>query len=56
MGVDDKNYRLENENRLNFRLFRNISIDAKLNIQYDEQQKPWVVYDYSTFLRLSLFY
>jgi len=56
MGVADKTYLLENENRLNFRLFRNVSIDAKINIQYDKQQKPWVVYDYSSFLRLSLFY
>ncbi len=56
MGVPDHSYSLENENRINFRLFRNISVDVKFNISYDETKKPWTVYDYTTFLRLSLFY
>ena len=56
MGVPDHTYRLENENRISFRLFRNISLDVKFNTFYDEAEKPWVVYDYTTFLRLSLFY
>ncbi|MDY0152611.1 MAG: DUF481 domain-containing protein, partial [Candidatus Cloacimonas sp.] len=56
MNTSESTYRLENENRLNIRLFRNISIDVKMNIQYDKVTKPWVVYDYSSFLRLSLFY
>jgi hypothetical protein len=56
MGVPDHSYSLENENRINFRLFRNISLDVKFNISYDESKKPWTVYDYTTFLRLSLFY
>lgn len=56
MSTAESSYRLENENRLNIRLFRNISIDMKMNIQYDKEIKPWVVYDYSSFLRLSLFY
>lgn len=56
MGEPDHSYSLENENRINFRLFRNISLDVKFNISYDETKKPWTVYDYTTFLRLSLFY
>ncbi|MEN6445423.1 MAG: ABC-type transport auxiliary lipoprotein family protein [Candidatus Cloacimonas sp.] len=56
MGVPEHTYRLENENRISFRLFRNISLDVKFNIFYDEAEKPWTVYDYTTFIRLSLFY
>ncbi len=56
MGVPDHTYRLENENRISFKLFRNISLDVKFNTFYDEAEKPWMVYDYTTFLRLSLFY
>ncbi len=56
MNATESNYRLENENRLNIRLYRNISMDIKMNIQYDKVVKPWVVYDYSSFLRISLFY
>jgi len=48
--------RMENENRINIRLYRNISLDTRINLKYDEVVKPWLVYDYSTFLRMSLFY
>ncbi|HNQ43445.1 MAG TPA: hypothetical protein PKI59_03410, partial [Candidatus Cloacimonadota bacterium] len=48
--------RLENENRLNIRIYRNISLDLRVNLKYDESVNPWLVYDYSTFLRMSLFY
>jgi hypothetical protein len=56
MNDIENNYRLENENRINIRVYRNISMDIKMNIQYDKVKKPWVVYDYSSFLRISLFY
>lgn len=48
--------RFDNENRINFRIYRNISIDLRVNLKYDENINPWLVYDYSTFLRMSLFY
>lgn len=48
--------RIENENRFNIRIYRNVSLDLKLNLHYDESAKPWWIYDYSTFLRMSLFY
>lgn len=56
MNNIESNYRLENENRINVRLYRNISMDIKMNIQYDKAKKPWVVYNYLSFLRVSLFY
>jgi len=28
--------RIENENRLNFRIYRNVSLDFRLNLHYDE--------------------
>jgi len=52
----EENYHLENENRINLKILRNVSLDIKLNIAYDRQVKPWVVYDSSSFLRLSLYY
>lgn len=49
--------RIENENRLNFRIYRNVSLDFRLNLHYDESSnQDWWVYDYSTYLRMSLFY
>ncbi|MFO8144370.1 MAG: ABC-type transport auxiliary lipoprotein family protein [Candidatus Syntrophosphaera sp.] len=48
--------RFENENRFNIKLYRNISLDLKLNVKYDKSQKDWVVYDYGSYLRLSLYY
>lgn len=47
---------IDNENRLNLRLYRNISIDFAVALRYDEANKDWLVYNYSTYLRLSLFY
>ena len=55
-GGSGQSARLESENRFNLRLFRNISLDLKLNVLYDESQQDWVVYDYGSFLRVSLFY
>lgn len=49
--------RIENENRLNFRIYRNVSLDFRLNLHYDESSnQDWWVYDYSAYLRMSLFY
>ncbi|GAB1469086.1 hypothetical protein MASR2M64_18640 [Candidatus Cloacimonadota bacterium] len=56
MNAAESNYRLDNDNSLNIRLYRNISIDVNVNIKYDKVKKPWVVYDGSSFLRVSLFY
>lgn len=56
LNVHDQDYHWENENRINLRIYRNISLDIKLNVTYDKQIKPWVVYDTSSFLRLSLYY
>lgn len=48
--------RIENENQVNLRLYRNISLEFKLKLEYDESIKPWWVFDYTSHLRLSLFY
>ncbi len=48
--------RFESENRFNLRLYRNVSLDLKLNLQYDKPRKDWVVYDFGSYLRLSLYY
>lgn len=53
---EDRSPRFESENRINFRIYRNISLDLRLNVQYEESQKDWIVFDYGTYLRLSLFY
>lgn len=47
---------LDNENRINIRLYRNISLDAGLNFQYNEAIRDWWSYNYSAYLRMSLFY
>lgn len=47
---------IENENRINFRIYRNISMDVSVNLLYDKAVKDWLVYNYSTYLRMSLFY
>ncbi|MDP2173777.1 MAG: ABC-type transport auxiliary lipoprotein family protein [Candidatus Cloacimonadaceae bacterium] len=54
--IEDGNVQFESENRMNIRLYRNISLDINANIQYDESKKDWIVWDYSSFLRMSLFY
>ncbi len=56
MGLAENDYLLTNDNSINIRLLRNLSIDMKLKTTYDKKNKPWVVYDYSSYLRLSLFY
>lgn len=56
MGSGTKTAKYESNNRFNIRLFRNISIDVKANLIYDKDYKDYLLYDYSTFLRLSLFY
>lgn len=56
LSTEDRSVRFESENRINFRIYRNISLDLRLNVQYDRSRKDWVVYDYGSYLRLSLFY
>lgn len=48
--------RIENENQVNLRLYRNISLEFKLKLEYDESVKPWWVFNYTSYLRMSLFY
>lgn len=48
--------RIQNENQVNLRLYRNISLEFKLRLEYDESVKPWWVYDFKSYLRMSLFY
>ena len=47
---------IDNENRINFRIYRNISIDASVNFLYDRTIRDWLTYNYSAYLRMSLFY
>ncbi|MEF3695332.1 MAG: ABC-type transport auxiliary lipoprotein family protein [Candidatus Cloacimonadota bacterium] len=56
IGDKDNKVKFESDNRLNIRLFRNISLDLKANIRYDAANNDYMLYDYSSFLRLSLFY
>ncbi len=56
MDAEERSTRLDSENRINIRLYRNLSLDIKVNVQYDKSKKDWVVYDSSSFLRLSLYY
>jgi len=56
MGSDDRGPRLESETRFNIRLYRNLSMDLSLNIEYDKARRDWLVYNYSSYLRLSIFY
>ena len=48
--------RIENENQINLRLYRNVSLEFKLKLEYDESVKPWWVYTFTSYLRMSLFY
>lgn len=45
-----------NENLINIKLYRNISLDIKANAQYDKAIKDYIQTDYSAFLRVSLYY
>ncbi len=56
METKDRNVKVENENRINIRLLRNVSIDLKANLKYDQAFKEYLIFDFSSFVRLSLFY
>lgn len=56
MDTGNREARFDSENRFNIRLYRNISLDIKVNVQYDTSKKDWIVYDSSSYLRLSLYY
>jgi hypothetical protein len=56
MGKDDKTTKFGNENLLNIKLYRNISMDVKANVKYNKVERDYVLLDYSAFLRLSLYY
>lgn len=56
MDSTDSKIRFDSENRFNLRLYRNISLDVKVNVLYDSSKQDWVVYDSSSFLRLSYYY
>lgn len=56
MESKDRNAKVENENRINIRLVRNVSIDLKANFKYDQAFKEYLIFDFSSFVRLSLFY
>jgi len=46
----------ENDNIVNVKLFRNVSLDIKANAKYDKKNADYIVTDYSAFLRVSLYY
>lgn len=52
----DKAPRLQSETRFNLKLYRNISMDFNVNVEYDKVRRDWWVYNYGSYLRLSLFY
>lgn len=56
MGAEASEAKYESENRVNIKLLRNISIDIRANLIYDKSTKDYLLYDYSSYLRLSLFY
>lgn len=56
MGKNDKSAIFDNENLINIKLLRNVSMDIKANIKYNKALRDYVLMDYSAFLRLSLFY
>ena len=56
LGVTDKTTIYECDNLININLLRNISIDLKVNIKYNKALKDYVQTDYSSILRLSLYY
>gem|GEM_PF-247547 len=57
MGTIDKRAKFTNDNRINIRLFRNVSLDIKAILTYDQSKEPaYIMYEYSSFLRLSLYY
>jgi ABC-type uncharacterized transport system auxiliary subunit len=56
MDRGDRSTRFDNENLVNIRLYRNISMDIKANIRYNRVLRDYVLTDYNAFLRLSLYY
>ncbi len=52
----EKSTIFDNENLINIKLYRNISMDIKANIKYNKAVQDYVLTDYSAFLRLSLYY
>lgn len=56
MGDKDKEPRLESETRFNIKLYRNLSMDVSINLEYDQTRRDWFVYNYNSYLRLSIFY
>ncbi|HNX36793.1 MAG TPA: ABC-type transport auxiliary lipoprotein family protein [Candidatus Cloacimonadota bacterium] len=56
IGKEASDAKYESDNRINFRILRNISIDIRANLIFDKEIKDYILYDYSSFLRLSLFY
>ncbi|MDD2331923.1 MAG: ABC-type transport auxiliary lipoprotein family protein [Candidatus Cloacimonetes bacterium] len=58
METIDKNAKFTNDNRINIKLFRNVSLDIKALLYYDQSNKTqdYLMYEYSSFLRLSLYY
>ncbi|MFA7542939.1 MAG: ABC-type transport auxiliary lipoprotein family protein [Candidatus Cloacimonadaceae bacterium] len=55
-GSDADKARFENENTINFRIYRNISVDLELKLSYNESERKWLMYDLNSYLKLSLFY
>lgn len=55
-GNEADKARFENENTINFRIYRNISVDLELKLSYNETQRKWLMYDLNSYLKLSLFY
>lgn len=56
MGDGDIDPRLESETRFNVKLYRNLSMDFSINLEYDKARRDWLVYNYNSYLRLSIFY
>ncbi len=56
MGAGNRTAKYDNENLINIRLYRNISLDIKANISYNKPLRDYVLIDYNAFLRLSLYY
>lgn len=56
MGQGDKATKFDNENIINIKLYRNISLDIKAKVKYNKALRDYVLMDYSTFLRLSVYY
>ncbi len=56
MGTADKSTKYDNENLINIKLYRNISVDIRAKVKYNKALRDYVQTDYSAFLRLSLYY